>query len=321
MTEPLISVIIPVYNVEKYLEKCVESVIRQTYRHLEIFLVDDGATDGSGRLCDALAERDDRIQVIHKKNGGLADARNAALDVMTGEYFVCVDSDDYVTDDYVEYLYDLICRYEADVSACQLKKTYSDTDTLDELPEAVEVFDGVTAMEHYLYQRKFTASAHCKMYKSAIFQKIRYPVGYYYEDMAVICKVLEKADRVAVSNLQKYYYLQRGDSIMGESFNPKKMHRIEIAEDIKRFAEEKYPGLLPAARARCFLAAVQTYREVPLEESNRKWIDAIWKEITTYRSGVLRDKRAKISHRVIALSTYSGKKSLKALGALYTKAN
>ena len=107
MLQPLISVIVPCYNVEEYLPKCIESILNQTYRNLEILLVDDGSPDNCGRICDEYAAKDSRIRIIHKKNGGLSDARNAALDVMTGEYVTFIDSDDYVSDDYVEYLYKL----------------------------------------------------------------------------------------------------------------------------------------------------------------------------------------------------------------------
>lgn len=102
MLQPLISVIVPCYNVEEYLPKCIESILNQTYRNLEILLVDDGSPDNCGRICDEYAAKDSRIRIIHKKNGGLSDARNAALDVMTGEYVTFIDSDDYVSDDYVE---------------------------------------------------------------------------------------------------------------------------------------------------------------------------------------------------------------------------
>ena len=319
MEKPLISIIVPVYNVEKYIEKCVTSIINQTYKELEIIMVDDGATDHSGEMCDAFAGKDSRIQVIHKKNGGMADARNAALDMFRGEYVTCIDSDDYIEPDYIEYLYRLLLTHDVDVSMCQMKKIYSDSDRLDSVYEDISIMDGVQAMENYLYQRRFTASAYCKLYKRSIFDGLRYPVGYYYEDMAIICRILERATKVAVSNQQKYYYIQRNDSIMGESFNPKKMHRIEIAEDLRCFVEQKYPQLICAAEARCFLAAVQTYREVPLNKAYTEYIDAIWEKIIAYRKKVLADRKAKTSLRIIALCSYAGKRALKCLGQLYTR--
>lgn len=319
MNNPVISVIVPVYNVEKYIKKCVKSIIDQTYKNLEILLVDDGSMDHSGLICDEFAEIDERIRVIHKKNGGLADARNAALDVFTGEYVTCIDSDDYVSNDYIEYLYSLMISNDADVSMCQLKKIFTEADRLDMVDEKTQKMDSATAIENYLYQRCFTASAHCKLYKRAIFDHLRYPVGYYYEDMAIICMILDRSSKIVVSNQQKYYYIQRNDSIMGESFNPKKMHRIEIAEDIHGFITSKYPQLTRAAEARCFLAAVQTLREVPFKDQYESYVNRIWDVIIRYRHGVMIDIRAKQSLRIIALCSYLGIKALKELGRIYTK--
>ncbi len=319
MSNPLVTVIIPIYNVEDYLEKCVESVLNQTYKNIEIILVDDGATDRSGMVCDELQARDNRIKVIHKANGGLADARNAAINVMTGEYVTCIDSDDWVSEDYISYLLSLLLDNDCDISMVQLKKIYKVTDEFDQVEEKVEIINKVNAIEFYLYQKKFTASAHCKMYKSSILQEIRYPKGMYYEDMAVICQLLDMSDRVAVSNQQKYYYFQRETSIMGESFNEKKMHRIKIAKDIFIFIKIKYPELIDAAKFRIFLAAAQTYREIPYKDEYASYIDVAWADIKKYRAGVIRNSKAKASSRLIAMSSFLGKRIFNWLGDLYTK--
>lgn len=318
MDKPLVSVIIPVYNVSAYLRCCLDSVISQTYENLEIILVDDGSTDDSGEICEEYAKKDARINVIHKENGGLSDARNVALNVITGDYITYIDSDDYVTKDYVEYLLNLIKDTDAEVSACQLKKIYAELDELDKKSEYVEILDNISAMEYFLYQKKFTASAPCKMYKSEIFNKLRYPVGYYYEDMAIICDILDSISRIVISNQQKYFYIQRGNSIMGERFNPKKMDRIKIAEDIKVSVSKKYPELKKATEVRCFLATIQTFREVPMKDEYRQYINIIWDEITKYRGAVIKNNKAKIEHRIIAMSTYCGKRCLKMLGNIYT---
>ncbi len=318
---PLISVIVPVYNVNQYLERCLESIISQTYHNLEILLVDDGSIDGSGETCDKYALKDMRIKVIHKENGGLSSARNAAIDILTGTYITCVDSDDYVTEDYVEYLYNLLQHNHADISMCQLKKIYSDKDKLDAVPIMTEVLNGKDAIKYYLYQKKFTASAHCKMYKCELFHSLQYPVGKYHEDMAIICQLLDLSSRIVISNQQKYYYVQREDSIMGEKFNSKKMHRIEIAEEIRSFIKKNHPDLIKAANDRCFLAAIQTFRELPLERNYHSYLDIIWKEIVRYRKKVITDADAKVSHKVMALSTYGGKHFLNILGICYTHIN
>lgn len=319
MYSPLVTIIIPVYNVEDYLKKCVDSVLNQTYTNIEIILVDDGSTDNSGIICDELKIRDNRIKVIHKVNGGLADARNAAIDVMTGEYVTCIDSDDWVSEDYISYLLNLLLDKDCDISMVQMKKIYKYTDELDQIKEKVEIINKVEAIEFYLYQKKFSASAHCKMYRSSILKGIRYPKGMYYEDMAVICQLLDMSDKVIVSNQQKYYYFQRENSIMNEKFNKKKMHRIKIAENILVFIEAKYPELIDAAKFRIFLAATQTYREIPCKDEYTGYIDVAWANIKKYRGSVIWNSKAKTSSRIIAMFSSLGKRIFHLLGYLYTK--
>lgn len=320
MENPIISVIIPVYNVEKYLKRCLDSVLNQTYSSLEIILIDDGSKDNSGKICDEYAQRDHRIITIHKDNGGLSDARNVGIENMRGQYVTFIDSDDYVAADYVDYLYRLLIEYNVEISMCHYKKVYSEKEPFDIKSMSVELLDSKCAMEYYLYHKKFTASAYCKMYKRNLFDSIRYPVGKYYEDMAVICQLLDSANQVAIGNQQKYYYLQRESSIMRENFSVKKMHRIEIAEKNRRFVLQKYPDLIKAANARCFLAAVQTYREIPLKREYKGYVDLVWKEIKKYRKEVITDSNVKMFHRVIAMSTFLGKSCLHIIGKWYGNA-
>lgn len=318
MNTPLITVIVPVYNVEKYLKKCIDSIINQTYPNLEIILVDDGATDNSGAICDMYAAQDNRIVVLHKENGGLSDARNAALDIAKGEYITLVDSDDSVTTDYVEYMHRLLIQNEADISACELKKVYADTDELDVCQEKVEQFSGVDALEHLLYQRKVAPCAVCKLYKREVFDGIRYPKGMHYEDLATIYKVLHKCDKIVLGKEQKYYYYQRTNSIMNDTFNPKKMHRIYVANDLKEYVDKYYPQLRAATSARCFLAGLQVFREIPANKKYKQYRDEAWKQIVTYRGGVVRNKKAKIATRIMALSSYMGRGVLVLLGKVYS---
>lgn len=318
MNTPLITVIVPVYNVEKYLKKCIDSIINQTYPNLEIILVDDGATDNSGAICDMYAARDDRIVVLHKENGGLSDARNAALDIAKGEYITLVDSDDSVTTDYVEYMHMLLIQNEADISACELKKVYADTDELDVCQENAEQFSGVDALEHLLYQKKVAPCAVCKLYKREIFEEIRYPKGIHYEDLATIYKVLHKCEKVVLGKEQKYYYYQRFNSIMNDSFNPKKMDRIRVANELKLYVDKYYPQLQPATSTRCFLAGLQVFREIPKNRKYKQYSDEAWKQIVTYRGTVVRNKKAKAATRIMAVSSYLGRKVLGLLGKVYS---
>lgn len=210
----LISIIVPVYNVEKYLPRCVSSITAQTYKNLEIILVDDGSPDTCGEMCDAMALKDDRIKVIHKKNGGLSSARNEGLRAATGDYIGFIDSDDWIQEDMYEYLMDGIQKYDADISICQrivIKNNVESPVTLDK----DYVYDTDTAIRKLLDEEIMNAVWN-KLYKREIVEGIYFPEGRNYESTAVTFQYIERAKKVANLRYGKYYYLQRDDSIVHE---------------------------------------------------------------------------------------------------------
>ena len=215
---PLISVIIPVYNVEDCLNHCVASVCNQVYQDLEIILIDDGSTDSCPKLCDAWQEKDFRIKVIHKENGGLSSARNSGLAVATGEYVAFVDSDDYVHPEYISRLYGLIEKTGAGIALCNFRKIYTNSEdfTYPSLPDgayttisyekALEELVGFNSVQYVLTWNK--------LYKMDVFKEIRFPVGKISEDFYVSFKVLHKAGTIAQTGDQLYYYYLRKGSII-----------------------------------------------------------------------------------------------------------
>ena len=220
--DELITVVIPVYNVEKYLNRCIESVINQTYKNLEIILVDDGATDNCPSICDEYAKKDSRIKVIHKKNGGLSDARNVAIDVAKGAYIGFVDSDDYIALDMFEKLYNAINEYEADISVC-LHYVEKGKALSIEVPPMDEVkVMGRDEAEKLLLEDKFVKNyAWDKLYKATLFEGVRYPVGRNYEDIATTYLLFEKADKVCRIPEYLYSYQMRDDSISANASDEK----------------------------------------------------------------------------------------------------
>ncbi len=225
-----ISVIVPIYNVEPYLEKCIDSILNQTYQNLEIILVDDGSPDKCPAICDEYAKKDARIKVIHKENGGLSSARNAGLDVATGEYIAFVDSDDYLHEKTYEKL---LCRLLADNADMALCDIYFVNEKDEELNiNTISLKDSVWR-EHIFWQElygvNYTACvvAWNKLYKAEIFQKLRYPIGKIHEDEFVIHQIVNNCARISVLNEKLYYYLQRGDSIVGQSYTLQRMDVVE----------------------------------------------------------------------------------------------
>lgn len=208
---PLISVIIPVYNVEKYLRKCIDSVINQTYKNIEIILVSDTSPDNCEKICDDYAADDLRIKVIHKEKNGLSAARNAGIDIASGKYIGFVDSDDYIAADMYELLYKNIIKEDADMSACGFYDCFEGEIPKKNKPKYL-VADREEAV-HEALVGDIRVNAWNKLYKSEIFDDIRYPVGKIAEDAFIIIDILMKCQKVVYTSEQKYYYCRREGSL------------------------------------------------------------------------------------------------------------
>ena len=322
MKNPLITVIIPVYNVEKYLPECLDSVLAQTYQNLEIIVVNDGSTDSSGEICEYYAKKDSRIRLIVQKNAGLSAARNAALDVAQGEYIICVDSDDYVTEDYIFYLYNLLKKSNADLSICLAQEFFNDDNkVVIERGEAenIQIYDSITALKKFLLQEGILPSAWGKLYKKELFQSVRYPIGLYYEDLGTLYKILLSCKKVVCSKQKKYYYRQHRSSIMNSSFSEKKLDRIRIAEQMRKDICSVYPEAKEWVYVRCFIANIQVLRELPIK-NNCGYKTNIADNIKKYRKYTLFCSEAKKSTRFMALISYFGINVLQIAGCFYTLA-
>lgn len=232
----LISVIVPVYKVEDYLKRCIDSILRQTYGNLEIILVDDGSPDGCCKICDEYAERDKRVKVIHKENGGLSDARNAGIDIAQGSYVAFIDSDDWVHDKYIEKLYQLLKKTAADISVCNYMETSREDIPQNNINGKIYEFSNVEALEQLtnkLYLQMVVAWG--KLYKKDLFNEIRFPEGKIHEDEFTSYRVIYKARKVVFTTERLIYYWQRPDSIMGSGFNVK--HHLDVIQAYKERAE------------------------------------------------------------------------------------
>ena len=234
---PLVSVIIPVYNVESYLERCVRSVSEQSYSNLEIIVVDDGSTDGSGEICDRLGNEDNRIQVIHQANQGLSGARNAGIDVCKGDYVCFVDSDDYIHPDYVKYLYKICVDNNCEIGVCgniatDGSATYQEIDW----NSGVEVYDRKKVFDAFYSDMHVPiVIAWNKIYRRDCIGDIRYDVGYIHEDEATTFKFLYNASRIAFGQEILYYYFNRDDSITGQAYSKKRLDILKAYENRLNF--------------------------------------------------------------------------------------
>ena len=248
MSNMKISVIVPVYKVEPYLDKCVSSIVNQTYSNLEIILVDDGSPDNCPAMCDAWAEKDSRIRVIHKPNGGLSDARNAGMAAATGELMAFVDSDDRIATDMYEHLYQRLTEDSSDIAACGVQMVWTDETSHRMLTRSGNcILNQEEAMRAIIEESWLKQPVWYKLYKTELVRDILFPVGKYHEDVFWSYQAVGRADKVSVSDHIGYYYLQRGGSIMGEGYSLKRLDAVEAKAERCAYIQQHFPALYPSA--------------------------------------------------------------------------
>lgn len=247
MNEELLSIIVPIYKVEKYIHQCIDSIINQTYKNIEIILVDDGSPDSCGSICEEYAKKDVRVKVIHKRNGGLSDARNEGLKIAKGKYIGFVDSDDYIKEDMYEYLYNLIIENQAEISTCGFFLKYENEEKIVESknnPKSKILCNNKEGIRRLLVQNKVQNYAWNKLYKKSLFDDIEYPKGKKMEDLGTTYKLFSKAKKVVLGEEFKYIYRQRIDSITGTLDTKFLIDNFELAKERYDFINKKFPDLI-----------------------------------------------------------------------------
>ena len=273
-----VSVIIPIYKVENYLNRCVESVVGQTYSDLEIILVDDGSPDNCPQMCDEWENKDSRIRVIHKQNGGLSDARNAGLDICTGEYITFLDSDDLLSLNFVETLINVAQDTNADIVSCGLKRFYDKIEKEEDNQE-IKVYSRDQSLKNaFVKQHNEFIVACAKLYKAEIFKDLRYTKGKIHEDEFIIHKVFDKINTFAVTNLKLYYYYENPQSITGVGYRLKRIDYLEALADRCDFFKEKYPHLYPDMAMYYTYKCIDLYFEIPKDFPQKKLAQKLTKK-------------------------------------------
>ena len=301
----LISVIVPVYNVYNYLEKCIQTLINQTYKELEIILVDDGSTDGSGELCEQISKRDKRIKVIHKKNGGLSSARNAGLDVAKGDFISFVDSDDSIHLCFYSVLMNIMEKTKADIVQSEISRVLNQKLSKEKIFKFnIVSFTGEEALQEF-YKSKITVfkSSCNKLFKKKLFQELRYPEGKIFEDRWIAAKLYYACEKVIYLNIPLYYYTVNPNSIMHLKITEKHYdtcmlylyHYIYFLENgNEKFADialkQYYISLLNLRYN--FLKYTNIYK------SNKKKINFLFKR---YKKQFLKGKNIKIYEKIAIL--------------------
>ena len=252
----LITIIVPVYMVEKYLDQCINSIIEQTYSNLEIILIDDGSSDSCSETCDSWAFKDDRIIVIHKENGGLSSARNAGLDICSGAYITYIDSDDWVERDYVSVMHKAMADNQAEVCSANMNEFDEDTGSIHKISKKAFIA-GPEETLLKLYKNEFPVGSAPKMYLASIWRDLRFPVGHNYEDAYTTYLAVDAAQRIIHLSDTPYYYRIHSGSIMTTSFSLNTLDRVRAWKQNYLYCKEKYPEIAPYAR-------IQWLEHIPL---------------------------------------------------------
>lgn len=234
----LISIIVPVYNVENYLADCINSILQQTYKHFELILVDDGSSDRSGKICDQMAKADDRLQIFHKENGGLSDARNFGMKHAKGDYITFIDSDDTISSNCIEVLILSALKNNADIVQCQftLQKEKLNTGT-----GRIHCYNNDTGLKQILTIGQINVNAWGKLYKKDLFENIEFPYGRINEDSCTIYKTVYKSGKIICIERSLYWHRMREGSIMHTAFSARNLEVLNVANEIRDFLSSQEP--------------------------------------------------------------------------------
>ena len=301
---PLVSIIVPVYKVEKYLKQCINSLVLQTYKNMEILLVDDGSPDSCGAICDEYAEKDSRIRAIHQANQGQAAARNHAARMAKGEYIVFVDSDDFVEPDCLEYLLALQKKYGTDMAIGGFGYFYEGgTPPIRQSDDKDESMDACKALIRMNYNQGCGATPWAKLYKKELILNHPFPEGQIYEDLAVLYQIVGDCSLVAIGNRKIYYWVQRVGSTMRMEFDERQMAAMDAAAAQIEYVKTRYPQALPSALYRHTAKAVELIAVCFNSGGSKDVFMRLRRLMNQHANEVLRDKQAKktMKLRIIAV--------------------
>ncbi len=325
MENELISIIVPVYNVEKYISRCLNSIIAQTYKNIEIIIVDDGSPDSCCEICDEYAGRDKRIRVIHQKNGGLSNARNTGIKNANGAYLSFIDSDDFISEYFIEILYRAIKRTGAFIASSEydINRFVDGQEHTVDFAKSVDDFkvkdvSVKSALELMLYQI-IPNGVQYRLYKKEIFDNLRFPEGWIFEDVATVHKAFMKSNKIALVKTSIYAYRVRDDGIVKSQFSEKKMVVVPITQNLYREVCEFDEELKYAAASRAFAQNYHVFLQIPSNDKSN--LKKVWNEMIIYRNMVIKDKNKNIrrKNKIGAISSIFGLNVAYWAGKLYLR--
>lgn len=306
-TLPLISVIIPIYNVGEYLECCLNTIVNQTYKNLEIILINDGSTDNSLEIIKKWEKRDKRIISVNQANGGLSNARNTGIKVSHGDYLTFVDSDDFVSKDYIEYLYSLLKsdNFQSSLSMCSLMNVSGKNGKKRNMGNGQEVkLTGKECIKKMCYHNLVDTCAYAKLGKRELYDNEFFPEGKLFEDIGSTYKLFEKCSYIICGFKAKYFYMIRPNSIVTGKFNPSKLDLLEMTDKMASSVNKLYPDLKKATLRRQVYARFSTLNQTLGEKNIKDIQDQLISYIKKNKKNVLSDpltpKRDRIAYHCLS---------------------
>ena len=306
-----ISVLVPVYNAEKYIEKCIKSIINQTYKDIEIVLIDDESKDNSLNIMKNLQKQDNRIKIVSVENKGVADARNSAIENATGKLLTFVDSDDTIDEDYLEIMYNNLKKYDADIAVINCKNIIEETGAIlhkDFGIKQIKEYTSTEAVKDLFYYNFLRHSPWRKLYKRNVWNNIKFPLGKNYEDLAIIYKTFLNANKIIYIPEEKYNYLIRKGSIVHNEIRKTDAQAIiEYCSKILEDVNKNYPELTKAAEFLLVDHELYLWYRIPDNKEYKEYLKIAKANVKKYRKNVLKDKNVSKKHKIAIILSYFGR--------------
>lgn len=310
-----VGILIPLYNNEKKIEECLNSVKNQTYKNLEVIIIDDGSTDKSLEVCKQIIKDDSRFKLHSRENRGVAFSRNEAIKYCTANYFIFLDSDDFLDEDFIETTYKILKENDVDIVSTKIS-IYKDRNKINKENKNIYTYivNREAGMEKLLYQYEIQHGPTCKLYKKKLFEGIEFPNGKIYEDLATIYKIVDRCNSIAITSYNGYNYYYNINGITKSEFDDREIFRLKCAEEIYEFVNQKYnKSILIAAKNLLVSQCLFVICKMPIKKEYEKSLKDIKSYISKYRLELLKDSNTHLKTKIFLTASYFGLRGIKIL--------